>query len=319
VAKTAADPEAAKMRMHLPDSVQNVLRQHRAKCAEKTHQIRATYGSTEAYRKTLSLEIVDRPDDARLEEFHRLYKSVFTLEDESEPIEGFAKVLSFNRNVHVQRDFGPFIEPVFVLRDPADGTLAGAANFAIYAYPGRRGAFTFDASCQLNFLLVRDDLRGLGIALDLMDYMEAEIARFARQHCGTHRTFTTIEMNDPSRMTTEQIDADALAALIDPADRTAWWHKRGFRRLELPYIQPPLSADVEACTYLDYYIRCPAPADTQIDAIPSAVLQEHLRRFFTVSVGKFAMNIQHNPEWLATVQFLSHNTMVDVAPKANLE
>jgi GNAT superfamily N-acetyltransferase len=306
------------MRMSLPNSVQDVLRQHRARCAEKIRQIRTTYGSTEAYRKTLGLETIDRPHDTGLEEFHRLYRSVFTLEDESEPIEGFAKVLSFNWNAHIQRDLGPFIEPIFVLRDPADGTLAGAANFVIYAYPGRREAFTFDASCQLNFLLVRDDLRGLGIALDLMDYMEAEIAKFARQHCGTHRTFTTIELNDPSRMTAEQIDADARAALIDPADRTAWWHKRGFRRLELPYVQPPLSADVEACTYLDYYIRCVAPADAQINAIPSAILQEHLRRFFTVSVGKFATDMEQNPEWLTIMQFLSRNALVGVAPNASL-
>jgi hypothetical protein len=119
-------------------------------------------------------------------------------------------------------------------------------------------------------------------------------------------------MNDPGRMTAEQVTADAIAALIDPAERLAWWHKQGFRRLALPYLQPPLQADKEACTYLDYYIRATAPADAQLGTIPAAVLQEHLRRFFTVSVGKFVSDIELNNEWLTVTQFLSSRANIHI-------
>jgi GNAT superfamily N-acetyltransferase len=299
------------MGSHLPDDVKEHLRQHREKCAEKSRQISAAYGSAAAYRSTLQLEVIDRPDDAGLEEFHRLYRSIFTLEDESEPIEGFATVLGFNQDSRVQRDFGPFVEPILVLRDPADGTLVGAANFAIYAYPGMREAFAFDASCQLNFLLIREDVRGIGIAPVLMNYLESDIARFADKHCGAHRAFTTIEMNDPNRMTAEQINADAYAALIDPADRAAWWRKQGFGRLEFPYIQPPLSPEGEPCRYLDYYARISGDGSAAA-ALPSAVLHEHLRRFFTVSVGKFELDMSGDLSWQEIVQFISARSYITV-------
>lgn len=296
-------------------SVVDLLKVHRQKCADKVDEICANHGSKVAYRKTLKIERIDQPDDPRLEEFYRLYLSNFTLEDERESLEGFAKVLGYNWDPSIQRDYGPFSEPIILLRDPADNVLVGAANFVSYAYPGQSSTHSgIDASCQLNFLVVRDTLRGVGIAFDLLNLVEAELLQFARQHTDqkTHKAFMTIEMNNPHRMTTEQLDADATAALMDPQDRTIWWEKQGFYRLDLPYVQPALASGGEACRYLDYFIRCNFGLNEVPEEVPSLVIQEHIRRFFYVSVGKFETSMDENPEWKEIVQFLSKRPSVKI-------
>lgn len=303
----------------MPAHVSEQLRQHQARCAEKARQIRAAHGSVDAYRRTLEVEVITRPDDANIAAFYRLYRSVFTLEEESESIDGFMKVLNFNWDTGVQQDFGPLIEPIFLLRDPSSHEFVAAANFSIYAYPEQRAAFTFDVSCQLHFLLVREDLRGLGIASDLLNRIEAEVTQFGIRHCGAHRSFTTCEQNNPIKMTDEQLIADATAALIDSYDRISWWDRRGFRRLELPYIQPPLSVGAEACRYLDYYVRCPPQEAVSSVLIPTPVLREHLRRFFVVSVGKFMVNMDQNPEWRNLAGFLSERTHVAIVAEKHEE
>jgi GNAT superfamily N-acetyltransferase len=221
--------------------------------------------------------------------------------------------LGFNDDRDVQRHFGPLLEPILVLRDPKTGELVGAANFSLYAYPEEKAEFSFDASCQLHFLLVRDDLRGLGIAPQLLDLVEAAVATFGTRHCAGHRSFITCEQNNPLKMTADQVIADARTALIDPYDRTSWWGRRGFRRLDLPYVQPPLSADSEACTYLDYYVRISGSTNNDASSIPSSVLLEHLRRFFTVSVGKFAFDMDQEPNWRNVAAFISGRPHITIS------
>jgi GNAT superfamily N-acetyltransferase len=304
------------MQSHLSDAVRGLLHDHRVNCRAKARQIRNAHTSEEAYRQTLVLETIDHPSDARLKEFYRLYEAIFTLADERESFEGFEKVLGFNEDATIQRDFGPLREIIFALRDPNDGTYVGAANFALYAYPGAQYHFPFDASCQLNFLLVREDLRGVGIATELLRMAEATTAEFGEQHCGSSRAFMTCEQNNPIKMTAEQTAADAAAALIDPLDRMAWWRRRGFRRLEMPYVQPPLDASLEACTYLDYYVRFQGDLGIMPETIPSSVLLEHLRRFFTVSVAKFAVDIQQDASWRSMASFLAKQSQIAITPRS---
>ncbi|WPH04517.1 GNAT family N-acetyltransferase [Acrodontium crateriforme] len=300
---------------YLSKSVADLLLKHRQKCADKVEEICAIYGSKVAYRKTLVVERIERSDDPRLTEFYQLYLSNFTLEHEQESLEGFAKVLDFNWDSKIQRDYGPFFEPIILLRDPANNELVGAADFALYAYPIQSSEYSgIDASCQLNFLVVRDTLRGVGIAFDLLNHVEMELLQFANQHTGQspHKVFTTIEMNNPRRMTAEQLDEDATAALMDPNDRTIWWQKQGFYRLDLPYVQPALAPGGEACRYLDFFIRSKFSTEESPKEIPSFVIQEHVRRFFYVSVGKFETPMDDNVEWKEIVEFLGRHPSVKI-------
>ncbi|HET9395619.1 MAG TPA: hypothetical protein VFO36_06145, partial [Nitrospiraceae bacterium] len=118
--------------------------------------------------------------------------------------------------------------------------------------------------------------------------------------------FVTCEQNDPSRMSADQLEDDLKAAGIAPATRLAWWRKRGYRRLDFRYEQPPLHPDADPCTYLDYYARLSDGEPSANDSIGSAVLIEHLRRFFFVSVGKFAFDMNKNPQWLRQKRELEH-------------
>ena len=285
--------------LEFPADIERAFGEHRSRAQAAADAIVARYGSAAAYRSSLQLKTIDTPSDPLLPAFYSLYTQVFTLADEREPPEGFASVLAFNEDAAVQRDFGPFREPILVASDPRSGEIVAAVNFTLYAYPG--SVYAFDSSCQMHFLMVREDMRGLGIGGHLIGEVEKAISAFTQVNCGIARprAFMTCEQNNPARMTRDEILADARAALIHPYQRMDWWRQRGFRRLDFEYMQPPLSPDHAPCTYLDYYARPSNATPETIISLPSDVLIEHLRRFFFVSVGKLAFDMNANPQWQA--------------------
>jgi GNAT superfamily N-acetyltransferase len=294
-----ASGPAALPPLELPADIERAFIEHGKRARAAAEAIASEFGSVAGYRASLQLHTIDTPADPLLPAFYDLYAQVFTLPDEREPIEGFASVLVFNDDAAVQRVYGPFREPILVARDPRSGEIVAAGNFTLYAYPG--SVYAFDASCQIHFLMVREDMRGLGIGSYLISEVEKAIAAFAQRHCGLDRprAFMTCEQNNPVRMTRDEILADARAALIHPYTRMNWWRQRGFRRLDFEYMQPPLSPEHTPCTYLDYYARPSNATPETISSVPSDVLMEHLRRFFFVSVGKLAFDMNNNQQWQA--------------------
>ena len=283
--------------LEFPPDIECAFNEHRRRSRLAAETIVSEYGSSAAYRTGLLLQTIDTPSDPQLPAFYDLYKQVFTLADEREPLEGFTAVLALNEDGPAQREFGPFHELMLVARDPRSLEIVAAVNFTLYAYPDR--AYAFDASCQMHFLMVREDMRGLGIGNSLIGEVEKAITAFVRTHGGLAcpRAFMTCEQNNPALMTRDEILADARAALIHPYARMDWWRERGFRRLDFRYMQPPLSPDHAPCTYLDYYARPSNATSETITSIPSDVLIEHLRRFFFISVGKLAFDMNANPQW----------------------
>ena len=148
--------------IEFPREIELAFAEHRKRTKEVAGAIASEYGSAAVYRASLQLQMIDAPDDPLLPAFYDLYAQIFTLADEREPLDGFASVLAFNENAAVQRDYGPFREPILIARDPRSGELIAAVNFTLYAYP--RSIYAFDASCQMHFLMVREDIRGLGSA-----------------------------------------------------------------------------------------------------------------------------------------------------------
>lgn len=277
-----------------------LLEAHRERCSQRAVQIMRTHGSREAYIRSLVMTTIDRPDDPRLAAFYDLYQAVFPLDEEREPIDGFKTVLALNGDEAAQKGFGPFYEPVLVLTEPNSDVPVAAANLSIYTYAGAHAEHGFQGSCQLHFLLVREDLRGLGIAAELLTAVEAMLGELAARDTGKRdvRTFMTCEQNNPQRMDASQIEADARAALIHPTARMNWWRKRQFRQLDLDYVQPPLNAGQKSCDYLDYYARATNNSSAELSALPSGIVLEHIRRFFFVSVGKLRGDMATDPDWL---------------------
>lgn len=250
----------------------------------------------------LSFVDISEPGTLLLEEGYRLYAQIFTLPEEREPLEGFRTVLRFNDSEFVQSEFGPLRELVTLALDKA-GRAVGLANYILYAYPG--GIGEFHGSCQLNFVCVATEHRGQGLAAVLLQHMEMLAVQFASEQTGeaAPRLLLTCEQNNPTRMTPGQLGEDKLAAGIDAYRRLAWWQGQGYRRLDFPYAQPPLSPDHEPCTYIDYYGR--VVPQTGSAPVPSALLLEHIRRFFFVSAGKFQFGMSGNAEWLKAKAYLS--------------
>jgi len=290
---------AARPPLEFPPDIERAFREHRRRSRLTADSIVSEFGSSAAYRTGLLLQTIDTPSDSHLPEFYGLYEQVFTLPDEREPLEGFTAVLALNEDAAAQREFGPFHESMLVARDPLSLEIVAAVNFTLYAYPDL--VYAFDASCQMHFLMVREDMRGLGIGSYLIGEVEKAIVSFAQTHCDLPhpRAFLTCEQNNPAHMTRDETLADARAALIHPYARMDWWRERGFGRLDFRYMQPPLSPDHAPCTYLDYYARLSSATPDIITSIPSDVLIEHLRRFFFVSVGKLAFDMNANPQWQA--------------------
>lgn len=262
----------------------------------------------------LALIDITRPDDPRLPEFYALYGKVFTLPEEREPIEGFQTVLRLTAEPHIARDFGPISERITVALDPATGKIAGATNYVFYGYGNAWKKYGIAASCQLNFICVDQTLRAQGIAALLLRDLDDKLAAFARENVrdAAGDLFITCEQNNPRAMTAQQLAADLEASGMDPYDRLAWWLRRGYRKLDFAYHQPPLNPGQEPCTYLDYYVRFAdgtAPA-----SLPAPILAEHLRRFFFVSVGKLEIDMNANPEWIAQRDALAARTVIAIAP-----
>lgn len=262
----------------------------------------------------LALIDITHPGDPRLDEFYRLYGKVFTLPEEREPIEGFQTVLRLTADPAIVRDFGPISERITLAIDPATGEVAGATNYVFYGYGSDWKKFGIAASCQLNFICVDQNRRAQGIAARLLRDLDEKLAIFARDNVrdAAGDLFITCEQNNPRRMTLEQLASDMEASGIDPYDRLAWWVRRGYRRLDFAYRQPPLNPGQAACDYLDYYVRFPN-GDAPL-SLPAPILAEHLRRFFFVSVGKLQIDMSANPQWSAQRDDLAVRRVIAIAP-----
>lgn len=262
------------------------------------------------------LDLIDitQPDDPRLPAFYQLYGKVFTLPEEREPIEGFQTVLHLTADPAIARDFGPISERITIALDSTSGNVVGATNYIFYGYGDAWRKYGFAASCQLNFICVDQEQRARGTAALLLRDLDEKLAAFSRANVRdvTGDLFITCEQNNPRRMTEAQLAADSQASGIDPYDRLAWWVRRGYRRLDFAYRQPPLNPGQEPCDYLDYYVRFPngeAPL-----SLPAPILAEHLRRFFFVSVGKLQIDMNANREWTMQRDDLAARRVIAVLP-----
>ena len=263
--------------------------------------IRAEYGSFENYMTKLELIDIDQPQSPLLIDFYSLYERNFPLAEEREPLLGFDTVLAFNKNAQVQTSFGPLYEAITIVRECGGQTVIAAVNYTVMSFPGdQRAVLGFDGSCHLNFICVDKMLRGVGVATALLDYVETRVAAVVAKETGAAapRVFITCELNNPVRMTAEQIETDAAAALICPLERQHWWSQRGFDRLDFAYEQPPLSAWHKPCTYVDLYVHVPTGPNFNGRSMQTAPLVEHLRRFFFGCVGKFQVDMMRNEQWL---------------------
>jgi GNAT superfamily N-acetyltransferase len=226
----------------------------------------------------LRLQVTDRGDGPVFERFFAGYDRAFVLPDEKESREGLSECLALNHGAayaELVGRYGPFRE-LCLVAETADGAPVGGANFI--AMPADAPGM---ATANLNYIYIDPQSRGRGYLRRLVEAVKETAATlFEPTHARLH-PLVFIEQNDPFKMSAEDYARDTALTGLDQVDRLRIWARLGARVVDFPYVQPALSDDQ-------------APDDSPIYAVlgadgprlDPAILQEHLSRFFGISVLK---------------------------------
>lgn len=230
----------------------------------------------------MHLDIIDRPDDPKLEAFHAAYRGAFVLPNETEELAGFQACLALNHGGEYERlrvAYGPFSETCLIAREAPDGAMIGGANLiALHHVIDGRSVLT----ANLNYIFVQPAARGQGWFSRLVRAVAGVIpAMLGVVPEPTAGVFIFVEQNDPLRMDPATYAIDSAHSGLDPFDRLRIWANRGARVLDFPYVQPALSADQAPDEGLVYGVM-----GTDGATLDSCLLASHLRGFFGISVLK---------------------------------
>src|SRR5215510_9545133 len=116
-----------------------------------------------------------------------------------------------------------------------------------------------------------------------------------------------VEVNNPLRMSPEEIADDTAHAGIDPYRRYRHWLRSGLRPLDLAYVQPPLRLGESPVRYLDLF------CNSNLPSVPSAVVLHHLRAFISISVLK-GKSADGDPDFAAMRDQLAARDIVAFIP-----
>jgi hypothetical protein len=218
-------------------------------------------------------------DSKAFERFYDLYAAMFPLVDEREPPEEFFRILSFNEDLTIQEPYGPYREIVAAVRLWGGGPVIGGHVFGVTT-SGAHLEANIPASVQGIYTFLHESYRGMVPMRDFVAFAQ-EIACRTFGQTEIKRTLILFEVNNPLRMTAEEIAADTSSSGLHPARRYMFWLRSGFRPLDFPYIQPRLREDAKAVRYLDLFC-----SKTDVMTIPALVLLNHLKAFCSISVLK---------------------------------
>ena len=214
------------------------------------------------------------PHSPVLRRFFEGYDRAFILPDEREEFDGFVQCLALNtthRNAYGRRH----CEVAMAFED-ADGMLLGGANFLAATTAGGNAA-----TVALNYVYVEAAARGRGLLRRILADVRRTALTVLDLDPNGPQPVLFIEQNDPLRLSAQAYAADSAHSGLDQIDRLAIWARIGARVVDFPYIQPALSPDQQPDDGLIY-----AAIDYPGDAVPAALLHDHLQSFFGISVLK---------------------------------
>ena len=209
------------------------------------------------------MKVFTSADAEGFSDLYSIYRSVFPDENETEDMDGIRASLALVGDEALVSRYGRFEE--FWIADGEEGRFRGGVNYTSFEIPSL-GITT----AHINYLFTARAERRRGTGSALLEKVKEQ----------SGAAYIFCEQNDPDFMTEEEIAEDFTAAGISMRDRLLWWNRRGFGRLDMRYIQPPLSPGKEAAKGMSLNVW---PSS---DSVPSGVVEEHLRRFFYISVLK---------------------------------
>jgi hypothetical protein len=260
--------------------------------------------------KTATFEELDSSDAPSFRQLYEIYQASFPLPDEREPPEAFDAILALNRDRRIQMALGPYREIVAAIRWWEGGPIIGGHVFGITTSSAHR-SFGVPASVQGIYTFLHPDCRGVVPIAVAADYSRTVASRvFGPPGSACMRPPTVFfEVNNPLRMTDEEIELDRLHSGVDPARRYMFWLRSGFTPLAFPYVQPRLRDDAVPVRYLDLFCSNDAP-----EGVPAIMLLNHLYAFVSVSVLK-DRDAREDPEFVAMAQWLEGRTHVGLADR----
>lgn len=224
-------------------------------------------------------EEIMRSDSPSFLRFYLMYEAAFPLEDEREPPEAFDAILALNADLRLQMAHGPYREMVVAIRAWDGGPMIGGHVFGMTTSAAHR-ANGIAASVQGIYTFVHPDRRGTLPIRAIVEYSQQTASRIfaAPGFVARHPPPIIFEVNNPLRMSDEEIALDMRQSGTDPFLRYMFWRRSGFRPLDFRYVQPRLRAYASAIDYLDLFC-----AHAGMDWLPSEVLLNHLSAFISVS------------------------------------
>jgi GNAT superfamily N-acetyltransferase len=196
---------------------------------------------------------IDSPDDADLQQLSALMNVTFPDPNTVLGLDRMQEFLAANRPGAARRFC------VLVATDP--GRAGAVVGGSVFSYVAR-------SICGFSeYILVDRRVRGTGLGRRLFDARKEVLDEAARRagHGGCRGLF--IEADNPERVPADFAEIERETAL-DAWERLRLFDHLGFRRVDVPYVQPPLAPDKEPIDYLDL-LFAPWPAHTAISAIPA--------------------------------------------------
>ena len=193
------------------------------------------------------IEVTD-PADPRLAKLAALLNATF---QDPNTVLGLDRIQEFLR---ANRADGPRRFHVLVA-EQNDTIVAGT----IFSYVAK-------SNCGFSEYIVADAAhRGLGLGRDLFNARKAVLDAEALLHGQEHCRGLFIEVDNPERTPPDLVQAERETAL-DVWQRLRIFAHFDFRRVDVPYVQPPLAAGKQAIDYLDLLF---APWASDAPRIPS--------------------------------------------------
>lgn len=209
----------------------------------------------------LEFTIYTSADSPGFAALYGLFRNSFPDPDEAEEFDDIVLSFLLPGKKELTRRYGEFHEYWIAAKE--NGRLLGGVNVSV---------FRASCSAHVNYVFTSKDCRRRGVGSALLE-KAAEISGVDWLFC---------EQNDPGLMSSGELESDFAAAGISCDERIAWWRHRGFRKLGMRYVQPPLSPEKEPVTHMSLNV-C---VDADAVSVAGTVVAEHLRRFYYIAVLK---------------------------------
>jgi len=122
----------------------------------------------------------------------------------------------------------------------------------------------------IEFLVIKSSLRQRGLGESLLRLTEDALRQDSLNAGHAGWDYVVAEMNDPFKLVDP---ADSM----DPFQRSMIWHRWGYKKTGLPYVQPALSANKEPVRNLLFV--CKTRLANNTDTMPSSILRDIISEY----------------------------------------